>query len=368
MTRLLYSAIGNNFKVSSLKDAKYRTDGGIGLPYKWSPKFVYKQDYLDHFLNKLWSFTKYKGGDTMWDCFPKVEILPYEKALRKARIINGSPPETFFIGACLYSDFNEALNDHSLEAKSALGFVAPYGGWSKLFHSLPDICENSDATKFDASISPKLLRMVYHVRENLSSFSEKDRALHWWYFNEIVFRRSYLSNGSVYNVYGGNGSGQYNTSSDNTIAHLLAIAYACSRIGLKYVQFEALPIFVYGDDYIGGAMPTEFWRAFGELGFMFNKSPPQDKFSCDFLSNKFVYTPWGVTGIPVHDKGLYSSYTSEKKYWREVRANKLYSLWLVYYFHPDRYIYERMLIEAGVPFRRLDAINYWFGWMEVLKP
>lgn len=351
-----------------LRSAKYRTDGGVGLPYKWSSSFVYKQDYLDRRTDKLFDFPKnFSGGDTMWDCFPKVEVLPYKKAVEKVRIINGSPSETFFIGACLYSSFNEELNKHPLKAKSALGFVAPYRGWGRLAYNLPDICENSDATKFDCSISPKLLRMVYEVRENLSSFTPFQRSLHWWYFNEIVFRRSYLSTGSVYNVYGGNGSGQYNTSSDNTIAHLLAIAYACVRLGYSYSKFESLKIYVYGDDYIGEVMPVEFWKAFSELGFLFNKSPPQDKFSCDFLSHRFVNTPWGVTGIPVHDKALYSSYTSEKKYWKEVRLNKLYSLWLLNFFHPDGHIYEKMLSEIGFSVKRQEAINYWFGWMEALS-
>lgn len=330
---------------------------------------IYKEDFINKFGHSLMDAPdKFSNPGSMpWDCFPKVEVLPYEKALEKSRIICGAPVEHFLIGAMLYTEFNEAMIARPLTAHSAMGFVAPFGGWRELFGRLPDLCENSDATRFDKSVSPKLLKLVYQLRYMLSDYDDYATRLHWWYFRHLVERMSITSHGEVYLVRGGNGSGQYNTTVDNTLAHLLALAYASYRMGYGYRKFAKLRMFVYGDDYIGEALPERFWEYFCEFGFLINKSYPQSKFDCDFLSNRFVDTPYGVTAIPIHDKALFSSYTSEKRDWRTYRAQKLFSLWLSNYFHSDRFIYERMLHAIGVKFSSTMAINYWFGRLDGFK-
>lgn len=307
------------------------------------------------------------GYSLPWDCFPKVEILPYEKSLNKVRIICGSPVEHFLIGARLYTQFNKKLVANYLSTPSVVGFVASHGGWYRLYQHLPTLCENSDASRFDKSISPKLLKMVYMLRERLSSYNEYESKVHWWYFEHLVKRRSITSHGLVYRVHGGNGSGQYNTTIDNTLAHIIALAYAAYMSGMTYKQFKAMRSYVYGDDYIGGALPSLFWSKFAEIGFVINRTPTQSKLMCDFLSSKFVQTAYGITAVPIHDKSLYSLYTAESKRWRSYREQKVYSLWLNNFFHPDRSIYEEALDVLKVPYSAREAVDYWFGRLAGFK-
>lgn len=369
VTRLLRNTVGYDNTMVSLQDAEFHQDGGVGLPYKFNPGMIYKRDYIDKYGFKLMDVVKEHphGYSLPWDCFPKVEILPIEKARDKSRIICGAPVEHFLIGARLYTMFNKRMVKTPLFAQSTVGMVVPYNGWSLLYNRLPYMCENSDASRFDKSISPKLLKLVYLVRQQLSSYSDYELLLHWWYFNQLVDRRSILSHGDVYHVTGGNGSGQYNTTIDNTIAHMLAIAYAAYMCGYSYSQYSQLSVYVYGDDYIGEAMNPMFWYYFSQFGFIINKTKPQSKLLCDFLSNKFIHTPYGVTGIPVHDKALYSLYTSESKHWESHRDQKVFSLWLSNFFHPDRDIYEKSLDSIKVPYCYRFAVDYWFGRLEVLK-
>lgn len=360
---------GSNHRVVPLSEAKCNLDGGVGLPYKYSPNYVYKKDFLrdnPNFLSEL-DFNTRDDYSMMWDCFPKVEILDSHKAREKTRIICGAPVEHFLVGAMLSSSLNEAMTRGGLVSKCAMGIRTGYRGWDELYNFLPELCENSDATRFDKSISPKLLKYVYLVRERLTIFKNDERKMFWWYFNNLVHRRSHLSHGSVYNVYGGNGSGQYNTSTDNTIAHLLCLAYAHVRIGSSYHDFAKCKQVVYGDDYIGQAMPDVFWKYFVETGIMIKKTPVMYKDSCDFLSSTFVMTPYGVANSPKTDKGLYSVFTSENKKWRTFKPEKLYSLWLNYYFTPYRHIFEEIMEDCDMDVNPFDAHDFHFGWMEGLK-
>lgn len=297
---------GSNHKPVSLSDAKCNLDGGVGLPYKYSSNYVYKEDFVKqhpNFMDNI-DFSKIHRYSLMWDCFPKVEILGAEKAAEKTRIICGAPVEHFLVGATLHSSLNSAMTKGGLPSKSAMGIRTGYRGWHDLYHFLPDLCENSDATRFDKSVSPKLLKYVYLIRERLMILTPIERQKFWWYFEHLVHRRSYCSNGSVYNVFGGNGSGQYNTSTDNTIAHLLCLAYAHVCCGHSYKQFAECKQVVYGDDYIGQAMDSKFWFYFVQTGIKIKKTPIMYKDNCDFLSSTFKHTPYGVANCPKKRQGV----------------------------------------------------------------
>lgn len=360
---------GSTHRPVALSEAKCNLDGGVGLPYKYSSLYKYKQDFVNlhpDFHTNI-DFSKIDRYSLMWDCFPKVEILAYDKAQDKTRIICGAPVEHFLVGAMLHSSLNLAMTKGGLVSKCAMGIRTGYRGWHELYEFLPDLCENSDATRFDKSISPKLLKYVYLIRERLMIMNGDERKMFWWYYEHLVHRRSYLSNGPVYDVYGGNGSGQYNTSTDNTIAHLLCLAYAHVSIGNDYSDFSNCKQVVYGDDYIGEAMPSHYWDHFIVTGIKIKKTPIMYKDSCDFLSSTFSHTPYGVANCPKTTKGVYSMYTSENKRWREFRPEKLYSLWLNYFFSEWRFVFERALCACDIEFNTFDAYDFHFGWMVDLK-
>lgn len=360
---------GSNHRVVPLSDAKCNLDGGVGLPYKYSSDYVYKRDFLfknPNFIDDI-NFDQRDDYSMMWDCFPKVEILDACKAREKTRIICGAPVEHFLVGAMLSSSLNEAMTRGGLASKCAMGIRTGYRGWDELYRFLPELCENSDATRFDKSISPKLLKYVYLCRERLTVFTGNQRNMFWWYFNNLVRRRSHLSHGSVFNVFGGNGSGQYNTSTDNTIAHLLCLAYAHVRMGNKYQDFVECKQVVYGDDYIGQAMPSIFWKYFVETGICIKKTPVMYKDSCDFLSSTFASTPYGIANSPKTDKGLFSVFTCENRKWRSFKQEKLYSLWLNYYFTSYRHVFEEIMEDCGLEFNSFDAYDFHFGWMGGFK-
>lgn len=367
--KFMRAYFGSNHRPVKLSEAKCNLDGGVGLPYKYSVDYIYKSDFVErhpNFQDGI-DFDDITPFSYMWDCFPKVEILDSSKAKDKTRIICGAPVEHFLVGAMLHSSLNEAMTKGGLASKCAMGIRTGYRGWDELYRFLPDLCENSDATRFDKSISPKLLKYVYMVRERLMVMDGDQRRMFWWYFQNLVFRRSYLSNGSVYDVFGGNGSGQYNTSTDNTIAHILCLAYGHVCIGNTYRDFAMCKQVVYGDDYIGEAQPPDFWKFFCDTGIKIKKTPVMYKDSCDFLSSNFSHTPFGIANCPKTDKGLFSSFTSESKKWLSFRPQKLYSLWLTYYFSEHRKVFEDIMDDLGILYNRFDAYDFHFGWMVDLK-
>lgn len=295
----------------------------------------------------------------MWDCFPKVEILKTEKAARKTRLISGAPAGLFFLGAELYETTNSAFCRSTIVSKSAVGLNLSGGGMEDLYRWLPDYVDVNDATGYDQSLSPCLLYWVYRVREDMMKLNDNTRALHWAYFRQICRRFCFTSNGNVWYVNGGNGSGQYNTSIDNTIAHMIIIAYAMVQCGYTYGDFVRFRSVLYGDDYIAPVMPKLFWYHYQMMGIRVKFRSPCHKDDSEFLSHKFVKTGYGIVGKLKHNKSLYSCYTSEKKNWREFRREKLYSLWLLHFFHEDREVYEELLKLFSIPYSIMDAIRHW---------
>lgn len=311
------------------------------------------------------------GYSENWDCFPKIEILSKEKAKLKTRLISGTSCEMAFLGAQLFSQQNLAINKRPFKTRSAVGISSHGGGWHEIAEFIGEQAESSDVSGYDQSLSPALLHGVYRVREMLMRFkdtsesgysmsADEHRELFWKYFGQLVRSRMHTSSGRVFNVCGGNKSGQYNTCHDNTIAHILAIFYALLRCGFNYRQCVSFVFLVFGDDLIARVFPKNFWLHYQELGFKIKQivTGPIDK--QEFLSHKFLKTYLGYMPVHKNEKALFSACTSESKHWKKFRNQKLYSLWLGNFWKFEiRDILEECLNFLNVPFSHQEALYYW---------
>lgn len=337
--------------------------GGVGLPYKYgsmNKKSDYYTSSLEHYYKFLSNFVNLGTNAFMWDVFPKIEILNKEKSNSKVRVISGQCVEMYLLGAQLYESFNTSFLNCSYFMKSAVGRSLTKGGSSEIVSFLgQNNIQNADCTGFDHSLSSALLWYVYKIREDMSSFNDAQREYHWAYYRQIVSRTCFTSNGDVYNVVGGNPSGQYNTTIDNTIAHIFIIAYSMIRSGYSFKDFVKFRALVYGDDYIGQYMPPSFWQGYRELGIQVRLKTWDTIWQADFLSHNFVNTPYGVVSKLNHNKSLYSSWTSDTHKWRDYRPEKLYSIWLENYFGVDGPVYEALMDKLCIPYNPRDAVEHW---------
>lgn len=352
----------------SVEDMDLDLTGSTGFPYRYtgcvSKKDWYKR-YSSHYERWKLELGKQPGYCEVWDCFPKIEILSKERALIKSRLISGTSCEMAFLGGQLFSEQNTAINKRPIHTRSSVGKSPHGGGWNDIAKFIGPFAESSDVSGFDQSISPGLLLSVYRVREYLMKFpksSEGDlqRSLFWRYFNEVVRSTMHTSHGKVYNVFGGNKSGQFNTCHDNTIAHIIVVFYALIRCGYKYADCISHRFLVFGDDLISAPFPDGFWDYYKECGFRIKQIKVGPIETQEYLSHLFTMTPWGYMPVHKNDKALYSAYTSESKKWKQHRVQKLYSLWLGNFWKPSvRSVLERCLDYHDIPFSDLEAIQYW---------
>lgn len=294
-----------------------------------------------------------------WDVFGKHEILPFQKAMSRCRIITSCPVDVALVVSSWYEEQNEALMSLCYDSPYGVGLCKIRCGWNLVMERFGDNVWECDVSQYDSCIRPYLLRAVYEVRRAL--FSENtteylDFESQWLEFLITGQLRDYHT-GDTYHVDGGNKSGSPNTSSDNTIANMIVVNYA------QIMVEQDVPFICYGDDMLlDGELRSEFFEYYVDAGFVIKPGSVKhsDKKNASFLS----CTSKVVDGILVPawnpHKAAYSLMTCDSK--RELVERQRYtsllfeSLWLDEYALLDEYVQLK-----GFSVSRNMLIRLFFG-------
>lgn len=324
--RFLMSTLSRRPRFRDISQATVDLSGSAGYPYKYINGINNKKDFLSNFsykyeqdLELASSIGFHQEPYYVWDCFPKLEILDIDKRNKKTRLICGAPSELVFLQDNCMGDLNDLMSESPLINKTAIGFNCFLGGWDQLASGLSGEVDFSDAKQWDSSMSPAWLYRVYRIRERLMILNESQRNVLWFVFSELVNSISHLSHGTVAFVKGGNKSGSASTCHDNTIGHLFLIAYCFIVLGYSYKFFNDFFFVVMGDDLIANKFPSGFWEIYVTFGVNVIERSCSDVFQSEFLSHKFVDTPFGVMPYHKNSKMLFSSFNHDSKNWPQIR-------------------------------------------------
>jgi len=171
------------------------------------------------------------------------------------------------------------------------GWVKQYGGLNRMFQRLEKF-----TTRLMADISGydrvAFLERVYRLRERglkiaNANLMEKFKDIFAWVVKNTVTPVTSMVDGSVYRRQTGNSSGSNNTTSDNTILHIMVMIYFCivnfhkkfGRILTYEEMMQHMEPFLFGDDnataldeeFFGfdseDELRTEFTQAYADWGF-----------------------------------------------------------------------------------------------------
>lgn len=366
----LQNELGHSFPCLKLSDSSLDLSGSAGLPYKFIDGIECKKDVLDAGLvdeDSVLSHASKVGYHVepfyQWDCFPKIEILESEKANRKTRIICGASIEHCLLGSYVSDSLNLALNSKPLLCKSAIGLSLNRGGWNQLANYVGKNVHECDAKQWDSSMHSLWLHGVYRVREALMRLNDEQRQILWFWFSELNFSYLVHSYGSCKYVIGGNKSGSPNTCHDNTIGHIMLVAYCFSCMGKSYGQFVRFRVALFGDDYLSEPIDSEFYKFYQSFGVRISEPITKPLSSASFLSFRFLETPYGYMPFHKNSKMLFSAYNHDSKKWMLYRDQKLFLLAVLNYWHPDGPLYFKILDEYKIPYSIPLIVYYWTGFL-----
>jgi len=204
----------------------------------------------------------------VWYAFLKEELRPVEK-LRcdppKIRSISGAPVDMCIVGNQLCGSYNKAFYTCAESALfgSCVGISPFHGGWDRLwkrFFCSPlynrQCAISLDVSQWDRSFSPRLFELVLQVRKGVTSvcgsqilqgaFGHIDK-LYMDVVNSLVAvpdrDRTFLVG-----MPGGMKSGWVNTTTDNTIGHLIVLTSYLVSVGLQGDIGKKVMFALYGDD------------------------------------------------------------------------------------------------------------------------
>lgn len=189
----------------------------------------------------------------------KEEVTKIKKVLNNdERIFIIDSMECQLIYQIMFKDMNEFFKNSSVE-QFLSGYSHYYRGADKMARAFEDCVRlfESDVSALDLCQFEKLMRFVYRIR--LAMFSNRARSnpaftnLWNYIFWTLEYAQIILPNGMVVSIPWITKSGCYNTSTDNTLAHLLVFAYSI------LVQFPSItsvwkhfPVRLMSDDNLWG--------------------------------------------------------------------------------------------------------------------
>lgn len=302
-----------------------------------------------------------------WDVFPKHEILPREKAREKSRIICGAPADLYALATELYYAQNEQMSASTLKFGSGIGLNPFSGGWDEIASYVGNFVDEADCKQWDSRMNSAWLNAIYRIRWNLltpESQTEENWKAHCYFLDNLVDSVFHDSFGRIYFVEGGNKSGSPNTCHDNTIGHLMLIAYCFIRMGKSFNDFISFKKVVFGDDYLAEHIEPSFWDYYREFGVNLPSVKTCHISEASFLSNKFLSTPYGYMPLPNGYKGLVSAYTSDEKNIAYKREERLPTLWLIYFWSFARTVLREACESSNVKLAPdFYAVMMWSKWM-----
>ncbi len=348
--------------------------------WPWRHKYRNKAKALEQEPNMdQWMFDG-ENRVVCWHGFAKLEVLPKEKAAVKARLVTGGPVDLIIGGARLCEDFNEQFTNLHTVTHSAVGMSKYHGGWTELARKFPTVGRSTpvveaDAKQWDSGMSDRLLRAVWSIR--WSCLRDEDRTPENWrahnaYLWNLIRGLCHISDGGLFAISGGQKSGSINTTSDNTLGHIIVCAYAWIRSGGVPEKFWDHPFALYGDDFLSSSvgLPKDFFAAYRETGI---KLPEEnvvfhdDITSASFLSTGFRRVGRDYIGVPKNGKALFALATCDHRPTLDLAHQRALALWLESYWTEDSEILRKVYVELCEklcisPYTNRWARDLWLGW------
>ena len=327
-------------RLLSPEEALGTMDGSKSPGYPWR-KFAPSKDMLmaiPECTSQVWSRvgaiwralrSRSLQIESLWYSFLKEELRPLEKLDRSipaVRSISGAPVDLAIVGNQLSHDFNEALYAFHCEPAfgSVVGMSPFHGGWDQLarMHWLDPRFprQNSasiDVTQWDRSFSPYLFTLVvqvrraicmYHGDSGMVSAAEVLERLYDEVSTSAVvvpLRRAC----KVVMLAAGMKSGWVNTTTDNTLGHMIVLISYMFHVGIADQIGKGVLFSLYGDDnliswsdelagYFEGTRLEEWYRSWGFETHGIVVVRGSARFDQVFLGGRFHVCP--VTGTYVY--------------------------------------------------------------------
>jgi len=288
-------------------------------------------------VTAIWKNLKGLGGvtiDALWYSFLKEELRPLVKLDREVpaiRSISGAPVDLAIVGNQLCHDFNEVFYTLCEEPRfgSVVGISPFCGGWDQLARlhwcdpRNPRMNSASiDVTQWDRSFSPYLFDLVVQVRGMISMAqgTQELRAacsLLGPLYKEVTssavvvpLRRA----AQVVLLTAGMKSGWVNTTTDNTLGHLLVLVAFIYQEGVAEEIGRGVVFSLYGDDnllswgehlrHVFTAEKLERWyRCWGFETHGVHIVCGEERFNQVFLGGRFARCPLTSTYVYCPESG-----------------------------------------------------------------
>lgn len=307
--------------------------------------------------------------EALWYSFLKEELRPLEKLNRRVpavRSISGAPVDLSIVGNQLCHDFNEAFYAFYCKPEfgSVVGISPFHGGWDRLarlhWHDGGHVRNNSasiDVTQWDRSFSPYLFDLVVRLRvmianetasQELRGFSSQLHNLYTEVVNSAVVIPG-RSGSEVALLSGGMKSGWVNTTTDNTLGHMIVLFAFAFHHGIAAEIGRGFVFSLYGDDNLvswsdaldGIFQPSilESWyRSWGFETHGVNVTRGEARYSQVFLGGSFAVCPVTLTYVYCPESGQKAFDSVRYKYRDDNTAfQRVCALRVLHYYNTETY-------------------------------
>lgn len=226
---------------------------GVRLKEDVIGKFPEYIDFYDHNLLTI---------EPLWDQCSKVQVESWKKIQENdLRVFTISGIGFLFSKMRYCQAFNKLLAANPLQVPSGVGLTLQMGGFHALMSNLEEFRKigEGDISKYDACILSILLYSCLILRYFF--WDKKGDVIEWFdrmyhFYYHTIHSIMVLPSGEVFQKDGGNPSGDANTTSDNTLVHVVIKSIEFKiilNISLSQCWHGKQYLFVpYADDYADG--------------------------------------------------------------------------------------------------------------------
>lgn len=266
----------------------------------------------------------------------KDELRPVGKDARLFRMASAA---LFAEGVRLFNHQNEYLCDNLFMHPLFVKFCTPGPDLSTLYSLLREFgpCCDADGSRWDANINLTLVNIVASWRARFLPEQDVKR-----YYEQVYFGAT-LFGGHLWRLYG-QASGHVNTSTDNSLVNVLAMAYHAWSSRMTVHEFlSEVRFFVCGDDLIwsdrsGRFGPLDVAGSYGRLGMSLELGSVNmvDVMNCTFVATHPVEGPYGLTYTYDKSSMLASLRCRKRGETSDMTFQKVVQIRNYLFYHPDR--------------------------------
>jgi len=252
----------------------------ISLPTDTSPGPSWKRagfktkgqvlTYCAAYIGEYLAMTPEERPRPLWSVSPKIEPLKRSKILANDPRVFIIPPPEYLIHTGQYTeDFDDQLKriaEQDPRFPIRVGGPVQYGGLTDVFRDLKGTGHKKffagDLEKYDKRIwewmAQTAMRIRIHFLKKSGNWTDRDEEELKWNYHEFTHSMMLLSNGQIVEKHVGLPSGDFRTSTDGSLIHLVEkfmelIIYELEN-GLKNLDLDDyVNVKLYSDDHMGSA-------------------------------------------------------------------------------------------------------------------